>query len=134
MTSGSGPMKKLAFDNVDRRLLTLLLADSRQSTVALAKQLGLARTTVHQRIERLEQAKIIIGYTAVLSRDPTEGHVGAIIFLSLQQKAQNQVVERLSRMPEVKLCLAMTGEYDYLLSVDVPQVEDLDALIDEVID
>ena len=125
-------MKK-SFDEIERELLALLLADSRQPTVALAKQLGLARTTVHQRIERLEQSGVIIGYSAILSRDPAAEHVRAVALLSIAQKSQKQVVERLAAMPEVKQCLAITGAHDLLLSLDAPQVEDLDALFDEII-
>ena len=58
--------RPLALDPVDQQLLALLRENARESTAALARSLGLSRTTVQSRIERLERAKIIVGYSVRL--------------------------------------------------------------------
>lgn len=120
-------------DDRDRRLVALLVANARQSTMALAKKLGLARTTVHERIERLERTGVIRGYTAVLGAAAESPTARAVVLLSIDQKRQRAVVERLKSLPEVAACLAVNGEFDLLLSVEAPLNEDLDAVIDEIV-
>src|SRR5690554_2291895 len=101
--------RRASTDDSDRRLLSLLLANARQSTMAMAKSLGLARTTVHERINRLERNGTILGYTAVLSSDPDEGQVQSVVLLSIVQKEQRQVIERLKTFREIKLCMTING-------------------------
>ena len=58
-------------DDTDRHLLAILVNDARRSTASIAKDLGLARTTVHERIDRLEKSGLIAGYTVLVTPDPT---------------------------------------------------------------
>ncbi|TGT50689.1 winged helix-turn-helix transcriptional regulator, partial [Mesorhizobium sp. M2E.F.Ca.ET.166.01.1.1] len=61
----------------EQALLTLLRANARASTAELARKLGVSRTTVQSRIERLEQRGIITGYGVRLSPDYERGLVKA---------------------------------------------------------
>jgi DNA-binding Lrp family transcriptional regulator len=107
-------------DDTDRRLLALLVSNARQSTVALAKKLGLARTTVHERIARLEKTGVIQGYTAVLGASETaDNFARCLVLLAILQKRQRAIVERIMAFPEVKLCLTINGEFDLMLSIEV---------------
>ncbi|CAN5215992.1 hypothetical protein BH09PSE6_BH09PSE6_16930 [soil metagenome] len=54
-------------DPLDRSLVTLLQANARESATALARKLGVARTTVVARIARLERERVIVGYTVRLA-------------------------------------------------------------------
>lgn len=120
-------------DDLDRQLIALLQTDARQSTMTLAKRLGLARSTVHERIRRLERDGIIRGYAVKLGRDPFEDYAQAIALLSLAQRQQRAVVDRLAKLPEVKLCYTISGDCDLFLLIETPRLEDLDAVIDEVV-
>lgn len=117
---------------IDRQLIALLQTDARQSTMTLAKRLGLARSTVHERIRRLERDGTIRGYSVRLNRDPFEDYAQAIALLSLAQRQQRMVVDRLSKLPEVKLCYTISGDCDLFLMLETPRLEDLDAVIDEI--
>lgn len=119
-------------DATDRKLVALLSEDARRSTMSLAKQLGLARTTVHERIERLERTGVIEGYTTVLGARPDGSTAACIVLLAIQQRYQKTLVSNLKRLPEVRLCQAVNGEFDLMLTVEAPQIEDVDAVIDEV--
>lgn len=120
-------------DNIDRQLIALLQANARQSTMTLAKRLSLARSTVHERIRRLERDGIIRGYSVRLGKDPFEEYAQAIALLSLAQRQQRNVIDRLSMLPEVKICSTISGECDLFLLIETPGLEDLDAVIDEII-
>jgi DNA-binding Lrp family transcriptional regulator len=98
----------------------------------LASKLGVARTTVQERILRLETNGTICGYSAILSRDPFEGYTQSILFISVSPKNLKSVLARLSLFPEIKLCQLMSGDYDLCCRIAVPQVEDLGAILQEV--
>jgi DNA-binding Lrp family transcriptional regulator len=119
-------------DDLDRRLIALLQSDARQSTMTLAKRLGVARSTVHERLRRLEREGVIKGYSVRLGRDPFHDYTQALALISLAQRQQRSVVERLSKMPEVRVCMTISGECDLFLIVETPRLEDLDAVIDEI--
>ena len=119
-------------DDLDRQLLALLQTNARQSTMTLAKRLGLARSTVHERLRRLEKDGTIRGYSIRLGQDPFGAYAQAIALLSIAQRQQRQVVDRLSMLPEVKICATLSGEADLFLLLEAPQLEDLDALLEEI--
>ena len=120
-------------DDLDRQLLALLQTNARQPTMTLAKRLRLARSTVHERIRRLEKDGIIRGYSIQLGQDPFAAYAQAIALLSIAQRQQRQVVERLALLPEVKICSTISGESDLFLLLEAPQLEDLDALLEEIV-
>src|SRR3546814_8078897 len=68
--------------------------------MTLAKRLRLARSTVHERLRRLEKDGVIRGYSIQLGQDPFVAYAQAIALLSIAQRQQRQVVERLSMLPE----------------------------------
>ena len=119
-------------DDLDRRLVAALQANARESTSALAKRLNVARSTVHERIRRLERTGVISGYSVVLSRNPAEERVQALVLLAVQQQRSRSVVDRLRGYPEIKVCRAINGEFDMALSVETPRLEDLDTVLDEI--
>jgi DNA-binding Lrp family transcriptional regulator len=119
-------------DDLDRQLIAMLQSNARQSTMTLAKKLHLARSTVHERIRRLERDGIIRGYSVQLGQDPFVDHTQAAALLSLSQRQQAQVVSRLRALPEVKLCASISADADLFLLLEAPRLEDLDALIEEI--
>ena len=121
-----------SLDELDRNLLALLQADARASTAELARQLDVARTTVVARLARLEAQGVIVGYTVRLGA--TEGHQGiqAFVNLSVSPKAAKAVIDRLSRLPELRQLAAVSGEFDYLAILRAPSTHRLDALLDEI--
>ena len=53
--------RSITLDEIDRQLIALLQINARESVATLARQLGIARTTVNSRLERLEKNKVISG-------------------------------------------------------------------------
>ncbi|MCT4656585.1 MAG: Lrp/AsnC family transcriptional regulator [Cohaesibacter sp.] len=119
-------------DELDRKLIRLLQGDARMSTSEIGRRLDVARSTVHERIERLKREGVIDGFTVLLNRDPLETLNRAIVFVEIDPKLQNRIVVRLEEFPEISSCFTVNGAFDLSLIVEMPQLEDLDALLDEI--
>ena len=119
-------------DDLDRELVALLKANARAKTSEIAKKLGIARTTVHERITRLERIGYVTGYTVRLAQEHGQKLVEAFVLIEMLQQQSKQINQKLASFPEVKLSLAISGEFDLLVSVEAPQLEDIDAVIDEI--
>ncbi len=119
-------------DQLDRLIIAALQHNARASTTGIAAKLGVARTTVHERISRMEDRGVIAGYSVVLRDPEDEPRVNVVVMLEVQQKETSRIIKRLEAYPEIKLCLSINGDYDLLLSAEAPRIEDLDILVDEL--
>jgi DNA-binding Lrp family transcriptional regulator len=119
-------------DALDRKIIAALQANARQSTAKIAAQVGVARTTVHERISRMERAGVIKGYSVILGDSDAISLVQVIVMLEVNQPETARIIQRLEDYPEIKLCLSVNGEFDLMLSVEAPRIEDLDVLVDEI--
>lgn len=131
--SGLRVRDKATLDGIDRKLIALLQENARASVTELAAKLKLGRTTVHERIAKLEKNGVILGYSTILSRNLGGQSSRAIVMLSLVQRMQAAVMERLRLLPEVLTCHTVSGDFDLALMVEAPQMDDLDAVLDEII-
>jgi DNA-binding Lrp family transcriptional regulator len=119
-------------DTLDRRIIRALQRNARESTSNIAQHLEVARSTVHERITRMEKDGTISGYSVVLSRTPGEETVQILMFLEIRQQDTRKILQRLSTYPEIQVCFSINGEFDLFLSAEAPRIEDLDILVDEV--
>lgn len=118
--------------NAEQALLSLLRANARASTAELARRLGVSRTTVQSRIERLEQRGIITGYGVRLSPDYELGLVRAHVLLTVTPKLADKVVRSLQALPPVRTLHSVSGNFDMIVIVDAPSIKDLDTLLDQI--
>jgi DNA-binding Lrp family transcriptional regulator len=121
-----------ALDAIDRSIVARLQADARESVSAIAKALGIARTTVITRIAKLEKAKVITGYSVRLNQAALEKSLQAYVGISVAPKAGRDVVKRLEKMPEIKLLCSVSGEFDYVAWLRADSASALDGLLDEI--
>ena len=121
-----------AKDQTDRELIALLQANARESTANLARKLGVARTTVVARLARLESEGVIVGYTTKLGSEASDRGVQAFVGISVQPKAQREVIRQLSRLPELRQLASVSGEFDYMALLRADTTMRLDALLDEI--
>jgi DNA-binding Lrp family transcriptional regulator len=119
-------------DETDRRIVRELQRNARESTSTIAGRLGIARSTVHERIARMERDGTISGYSVVLSRNPSEDNVQILMLLEIRQQETRKIVARLSHYSEIRVCLSINGDFDLFLSAEASRVEDLDVFVDEV--
>lgn len=104
-------------DDIDRRLIALLQDNARLSTVQLAKAVGLARSSVQERIQRLEAAGVIAQYTVRLggSGDPLRAW---LLLRYADSFGCDDVMPVLADIPQVRACHSVAGEIDMLVLVE----------------
>jgi DNA-binding Lrp family transcriptional regulator len=119
-------------DEIDRQLLSLLRENARAPTAALARQLGVSRTTVQSRIARLERSKTITGYTVRTSEAQERGAIRALVMITLGPKQAAGVEAAVRRMPDVRALHSVSGPFDMIAEARAQSVSEMDALIDRI--
>lgn len=113
-------------DDIDRRLLALLMADARASYAELARAVGLSGPSVHDRVRRLERSGAITGYTAVVDAHAVGLGVTALVGILQREGAeQDDLATALAAIDEVEDCWFVAGEEAFVVKV---RVADIDAL------
>jgi DNA-binding Lrp family transcriptional regulator len=116
----------------DAPLLALLRANAREPTASLARKLGLARSTVQERIARLEREGTIRGYTVRVSEGHDAGKLSAVVMIETDPKRADRVALELKKMPEVRSLSAVAGTFDLIATVQTETPARIDALLDRI--
>jgi DNA-binding Lrp family transcriptional regulator len=132
MTEAATMTDPVGLADRDRQLLALLQENARLSTAELARRLGVSRSTVQSRLERLERSGVIAGYTVRLSEDALRSQVRAYVLIEVAPKRAQVVVRQLRRRPEVERLQSVSGTVDLVAEVCAASVADLDTTIDEI--
>ena len=119
-------------DKLDRELIGLLRANARAPISELARTLGLSRTTVQSRVERLERSKRITGYTVRLSEAHERGQIQAYVMIAVHPKQAGIVAEQIKGLGGVRRLQSVSGPADMIALVDAPSAAEMDALIDAI--
>jgi DNA-binding Lrp family transcriptional regulator len=125
-------MTNALLDEVDHRLLNLLRENARASTADLARRLGLSRTTVQSRMERLERNRVVAGYTVKVTDAVEAGLVRTYVLVTLAPKQTRAVETALRRIPQVRTLHSVSGPFDLLAIVAAASIGELDAVIDRI--
>jgi DNA-binding Lrp family transcriptional regulator len=116
----------------DRELLALLREDARMSTAALARELGVARTTVVERLKRLSRDGVVAGYTVRLGTRARRHLLRVHVLLAVDAKKGDAVVAALKAMPQVRAVYAISGAFDSLVFVEGDTTEEVDRVLDAI--
>ncbi|KQS76244.1 AsnC family transcriptional regulator [Rhizobium sp. Leaf384] len=122
----------MTISDSDRALLALLGENARMPTAMLARKLGLSRTTVQARLERLEREGVITGYGVRLSSDYERGLVRAHILITLAARALPRVTRDLEAMQAVRIVHSVSGSFDLIAIVEAASISALDLVIDQI--
>ena len=120
MKKVSGELSSL--DAADLRILRILQQDGRITNQELARQAGLSPASCFDRVKRLRERGIVLGYTALL--DPHQLGSALMIFVEvLLDRTTDDVfsafAEHVRKVPQVLECHMVAGGFDYLLKVRV---------------
>jgi Lrp/AsnC family leucine-responsive transcriptional regulator len=117
-------------EELDRRLVSLLLSDGRMSYTDLGKATGLSTSAVHQRVRRLEQRGVITGFRAVVAPAQVGLPLTALVSVTpFDPSAPDDVPDRLVHLPEIEDCHSVAGDESYVLKVRVGTPADLEDLL-----
>jgi len=119
-------------DELDRNIVGLLGADARMSIATLARRLKVARSTIQARLERLESSGVIVGYTIKLGEQAREGRLRASVLLTVEPRAQANILTRLKAISEVERVFTTSGRFDLLLQIAAPSTTLLDQVLDQI--
>lgn len=121
-----GIMTEIVLDQVDLQILRALQENARLTTKELAAKVNLSTTPVFERLKRLERGGFICKYVAVL--DAEKLGRGFMVFCSVKLKQMNREIARnfisvIKDIPQVAECYNVSGEYDYLLKIQAPDMK-----------
>lgn len=116
----------MKIDEKDRELLTLLQEDSKRTTKEYANRLGLSTTAVYERIKRLEKTGVIRKYVALVDKTKVNKAFMVLCHVKLIQHIKEYVLQferEVVQLEEVSECYHISGDYDYILKVNVSDIE-----------
>jgi DNA-binding Lrp family transcriptional regulator len=121
----------MQLDEIDRALLTALTANSRTPIATLGQQLGIARTTVQARIDRLENRGVIAGYTMRPGKT-SQPALRATALVAIEPRAAPAVLSWLKSLHNVVAVHATSGRFDLLVQLTAQTTEELDVTLDHI--
>jgi Lrp/AsnC family leucine-responsive transcriptional regulator len=122
----------LSMDNKDIEILSSLQPDSTLSNSDLAKKLGMAPSAVLERVKKLEQKGIIVGYPTRINPDALNLKLLAFIFVKTSEGPGNaSVAKQLAKLPEVLELHHIAGEDCYIVKVRTKNPQSLIHLMRE---
>jgi DNA-binding Lrp family transcriptional regulator len=134
-TAGSSKdVQPSQIDDVDRRILTSLHANARMSNSALAELVGIAASTCHGRVRRLQEVGVIRGFYADIDPTAIGLTLQAMISVSLQSNARGKIrnfIQQIRRKPQVMDVYFLAGADDFILHVAARDTDDLRAFVVE---
>jgi Lrp/AsnC family leucine-responsive transcriptional regulator len=117
-------------DEIDRKLLALLQENDRLALAELSKLIGVAASTLNDRIKRLVSHGLITGFHARLSSEALGLHLLAFILVGWSNpKVEPQFLKKIRASAAVLECHHVTGVWNYLLKVRVANTRELEALL-----
>ena len=120
-----------SLDVVDLKILEALQEDARQTYTAIGKRLGIAHSTVYDRIRRMEQHGIIKKYTTLIDAERVGArNITAIMTVYTDPKESEKVAEKLCEAPEVlEVYTSLSEELLIIAKVIAENQESLHAFI-----
>ena len=119
-------------DNVDQALIALLRQNARASVATLATKLGVSRGTVTNRMEKLEQGGLIVGYTVRLRPDAQPEVLRAWMSIEIVGNDTRRVMASLLGDPGVAALHSTNGRWDVLAEPQVGSLEELSRTLERI--
>ncbi|HOZ85049.1 MAG TPA: Lrp/AsnC family transcriptional regulator [Niabella sp.] len=125
-TKEKAAIGQVLFDNKDFEILRLLQKNGRISVKEIADTIHLSTTPVHERVKRLEQTGVIVGYAARLDAALLGKKLMVICHVSLREHnkvAGTKFIKSIIALPEILECYSISGEFDFMLKVLTSDME-----------
>jgi Lrp/AsnC family leucine-responsive transcriptional regulator len=117
-------------ESLDRTIVLALAKDSSLSLSDFATKLDVPSSTLHQRVKKLEAKGIITGYRAEVDKREVGLKINALVSLTpIDPAAPDDVVEKISAIPEIESCWSVAGVESYIVKVAVADPEALEELL-----
>jgi DNA-binding Lrp family transcriptional regulator len=133
-SSASKDVRAAELDDTDRRILAALHADARISNSALADEVGIAPSTCHGRVRRLQDVGVIRGFYTDIDPAAIGLSLQAMISVSLQSNARGRIhtfIQKIRRKPQVMDVYFLAGAEDFIIHVAARDTDDLRSFVVE---
>ena len=112
-------------DEFDRKILSIMGHDGRITFTELAQRVGLSKTPCQQRVKRMVDSGLIVGFRAIV--DPAKVGLDHVAFAEVKlsdtrEEALKQFNNAVRQIPEVEECHMIASNFDYLLKVRTPDI------------
>ena len=117
----------MKLDTTDKKLLTLLQNDSKQTNKQLSLQLNMSVTAVYERIKKLEKEKVITKYIAMIDKEKINKSFLIFCHVKLLQHSKEYLSnfeKEILKLDEVLECFHVSGDYDYILKIHVADMKE----------
>tara|TARA_Y100000589_G_C26660551_1_gene429779 strand:- start:21 stop:515 length:495 start_codon:yes stop_codon:yes gene_type:complete len=116
----------LKLDGIDKKILKMLMENSRRPILEIAKNIGISGAAIHQRLRKLESQNLIIGSSVIVNTKVLGFTTMAFIGIFLDKATSNKtVVNQLKEIPEILECHYTTGDWSVLAKLICKDNEDL---------
>jgi len=116
----------------DERLLCILRQNARTSVSDLARALNLSRSTVQNRITKLESSGIINGYAVEYGSEYIKDLVSAHVSIKVKQKLTSKTNLELKKITQIVELYAISGEFDLIAIVQAQSLDQLSHTLDDI--
>ncbi|MDB4001936.1 Lrp/AsnC family transcriptional regulator [Oceanospirillaceae bacterium] len=119
-------------DSKDQSIISLLQKDGRMSVKDIAKAMGLTRTTVTKRMERLEASGVITGYSAVVRKDFFDKKIRGWVMINTIPNLEEAAISAMKMIPEVSRIYTTNGRWDLAVAIWAADLERFDAALTKI--
>jgi DNA-binding Lrp family transcriptional regulator len=119
-------------DETDHKLVSMLRADARMSVATMAHRLSVSRGTVTNRIAKLEEAGIIVGYTVRLRPDVQPNQINAWMAIAVEGNQTRRVIADLLGEPAVATLHDTNGRWDLLAQLRAENLAEMSKALERI--
>ncbi len=119
-----------ALDRIDRQIVAALERDARTTYAQVGEEVGLAASSVHDRVRKLERAGVIGRYRAEVAYDKVGLPIAAFVSLALRPGSPSDIPARIEEFSLVESCYSGAGDNSYVLVIRAPDTPALEELLD----
>lgn len=119
-------------DHTDQQLIALLRDNARTPVATLARKLGVSRGTVQNRMTRLEEDGLIVGYTVKLKPDTEPAHIRAWMNIGIEGNTARNVLQTLRGEPAVQALHTTNGRWDIVAELRADNLAAFDRALERI--
>ena len=119
-------------DDIDTALISALRHDARASLSDLAVMLGVSRTTIRARIERLKASGDVLGFSIVLKADAKQDPVRGMMMIGIEGRGADRIIRALNGFQQVRAIHTTNGRWDLIVEIGTTTLEDFDTVLSKI--
>lgn len=117
-------------DDKDKRILEMLIEDSRRPYREVADDVGLSESTVRKRVLKLQEVGVIEKFTIKICREEERCIIAFLTLIPRNESEMKDLLRETQIIPQCEEVYFLAGQCGVLVKVNIPEITELDALIE----